>query len=109
MAETSTKLSEEQIKILEESVEFCERGQTLLASEEGNAVFYGKIQDGLYLCVSWYHENYPAFHTFILQKTEQEIADEINEFNIGWFVRKIHISGVATDEDGCVALIGGEE
>ena len=73
----------------------CERGNTMLATGEGNFVAWLDMDDeGHRLEVSYAPDNYPALNVAVVNLSDEELADHINEKLQGWIVQKCNIEGV---------------
>jgi hypothetical protein len=81
---------------------WCERGNTLLETGEGNMVAWLDLEGNHRLQVSWCPDNYPALNVSVIELTDEQLAAHINDKCGGWLIRKCNIDGV-NDENGSVA------
>ncbi len=77
----------------------CERGATLLVSEDDNVFFMDKVGPSLYFCAEFLQDNYPAFNTMFLRKSGKTLRKELQKNLAGWFVRKNDIGLKVTPGD----------
>lgn len=85
----------------------CERGGTLLVTEDGSMVAWLPVGDK-FLEVTYNPDNYPALNVVPTDLTEAQIVKHINDNLVGWYVRKCNLEGVRVGKADDVIVADGE-
>lgn len=79
-------------RMLEEGIN--ERGNLSFRNEEGSAVLFAYVDDGVWLQAAFTPVNYPAWEVSTFSAVDEDLIEHIHENLDGWYVDKCNLDGV---------------
>ena len=80
----------------------CERGGTLIASDDGDIVAWIPLGEDEWREITWKRKPEPTLHVAHVSGTKEEIATFIQKNHVGWTMRKVNLRGVAVDDNNVI-------